>query len=126
MDLSIVVLLVAFLAGMASVLTPCVLPLLPAILAASSTPGAGRRRQFGIVTGIVSAFVVALLAFSLLVQALNLPLDTLRWIAAFLLALFGLTLLVPKLQHAFEMSVSRITSRAPQADASRDGFGGGS
>ncbi len=118
-----VVLLVALLSGALSVLTPCVLPLLPAILASSAS--GGRRRPIGIVVGLVISFTLALLAFSWLVDALGIPSDTLRWIAAALLLGFGLVLVAPPLERRFEALASRAARLAPGGRFQGDGFWSG-
>jgi cytochrome c biogenesis protein CcdA len=50
----------ALLAGAGTALSPCVLPILPAVLSAGVT--GGRRRPLGVVTGIVVAFTFATVA----------------------------------------------------------------
>jgi cytochrome c biogenesis protein CcdA/thiol-disulfide isomerase/thioredoxin len=119
-----IVLLVAVLSGALSVLTPCVLPLLPAILATST--GTGRRRPFGIVIGLVGSFTIALLVFAYLVRALDIPTDTLRWISAIILVAFGAVLLVPRLEQLFERGAGVLSRFAPTGGrSSGDGFGSG-
>ena len=46
----------AFIAGAATALSPCVLPVLPVALAAGVT--GGRRRPLGVVTGLALSFTV--------------------------------------------------------------------
>src|SRR4051812_50025961 len=48
----------AALAGAATALTPCVLPVLPALLSASAL--GGRRRPLGIVTGLAVTFTITI------------------------------------------------------------------
>ena len=69
-------LIYAFLAGLATVLAPCILPILPVVLG-SSLRG-DRRRPLGVVTGLVLGFASATLAVTALVRALHLPADALR------------------------------------------------
>jgi cytochrome c biogenesis protein CcdA/thiol-disulfide isomerase/thioredoxin len=117
------ILLVAFISGALSVLTPCVLPLLPAILASSA--GGGRRRPIGIVIGLVTSFTLALLAFSAIVRALGIPTGTLRWISVVLLIAFGAVLLIPPLERAFERLAGKLARFAPKRASSSDGFWSG-
>jgi hypothetical protein len=70
---------VAAVAGLATFLSPCVLPVLP-VVAATSTTG-GRRRPLGIAAGLAVAFVVFTLLASRVLSALGLPQDLLRNIA---------------------------------------------
>jgi cytochrome c biogenesis protein CcdA/thiol-disulfide isomerase/thioredoxin len=118
-----VLLLVSALVGAASVLTPCVLPLLPAILAASA--GGQRSRSWGIVTGVVATFGIAVLALGEAVSALGLPANTLRWVAVVILVGFGVVLLVPALEHRFGALMQRVVARGPRGAAGRTGFRGG-
>ena len=130
----------AFLAGVVTIASPCILPLLPIVLSGSA--GGGRLRPYGIVAGFVVTFTVATLTFSILVQATGLSPNALRWAAVVMLAAFGLVMLVPKLQVWFEGVAARIatagqrvqsaaaTSQGSPAAASRSrrlssGFAGG-
>jgi cytochrome c biogenesis protein CcdA len=49
----------AFVEGLGLILTPCILPILPIILAASVD--GGKRRPFGIITGFILGLLPALL-----------------------------------------------------------------
>jgi cytochrome c biogenesis protein CcdA/thiol-disulfide isomerase/thioredoxin len=84
---------VAVVAGVATFLSPCVLPVLPVVLAASAN--GGRRRPLGIAIGLAVAFVIFTLTASRLLTALGLPQDLLRNLAVAMLALVGIALLVP-------------------------------
>ncbi len=97
--------LIAFVGGAASVLTPCVLPLLPAILAVS---GGGRRRVLGIVVGLELSFFLIGLVLAGLLSATGLTDNALQWVAAALIAGFGAVLLVPWLDRAFQRRASAL------------------
>ena len=71
--------LFTFVAGAATALSPCVLPVLPAVLGAGVT--GGRRRPLGVVTGIVLAFTFATVALVYVIDALGLPDDLVRTLA---------------------------------------------
>ncbi len=114
---------VAVIGGAVSVLTPCVLPLLPAILVISRD--GGRSRAWGIAAGIEVSFFVLALLLAGAITAIGLPVNTLRWVAAGLLTAFGLVLIVPKLDGVYSVVLSKLTSRVPQASATRSGFVGG-
>src|SRR3954452_4419464 len=81
---------VAVVAGVATFLSPCVLPVLPVVLAASAN--GGRRRPLGIAIGLAVAFVIFTLTASRLLMALGLPQDLLRNLAIATLALVGIAL----------------------------------
>ncbi len=112
----------AFVAGVITILSPCVLPLLPLILAAAAQEG--RARPIGVILGFIGAFSLATLALSTLVRTLGVPPDVNRTLSAIVLALLGAVLLVPGLQLRFEQLASGLANRAP-ATAGGNGFAGG-
>ena len=57
-----VLIVVAFVAGVVTALSPCVLPALPVVLAGSA--GGGARRVVGIAAGFVGSFVLFTLALT--------------------------------------------------------------
>src|SRR6478672_538356 len=67
----VLLMLFAFVAGAATALSPCVLPVLPAVLGAGVT--GGRRRPLGVVTGLVFAFTFATIALVYVIDAFGLP-----------------------------------------------------
>jgi cytochrome c biogenesis protein CcdA/thiol-disulfide isomerase/thioredoxin len=114
--------LFAFVAGAATALSPCVLPVLPVALAAGAT--GGRRRPLGVVTGLVLSFTFATVALVYLLSALGLPDRLFRTLAIAVLGVAGVALLVPAAGNRLEAWLSRIGPRAP-ARVSGDGFGSG-
>ncbi|WP_412026865.1 cytochrome c biogenesis CcdA family protein [Deinococcus yunweiensis] len=113
-------LLVAFVGGVLTVLSPCVLPVLPVLL--SGTVG-GRGRPPGIIAGFIASFVLLTLFLASIVSALNLSPDVIRWAAVALLLAFGLTLAVPALHTRFELVMARAVPQRQGRDG--DGFLGG-
>jgi len=111
----------AFLAGAATALSPCVLPVLPVALSAGVT--GGRRRPLGVVTGLALSFAFATVALVYVIDALGLPGDLLRNLAILVLFGFGITLLLPPVSARLEAWISRIAP-APRA-GSGDGFRSG-
>jgi len=118
-----VLFLIAVLGGAASVLTPCVLPLLPAILVVSRE--AGRSRVWGIALGIEASFFVLAVGLAGAISSLGLPANTLRYLAAVTIGIAGLVLIVPRFEAAFSSAISRVTSRMPQRRAKGTGFASG-
>src|SRR5215218_7146917 len=86
---------VAFVAGIVTAVSPCVLPVLPVVLAGGAT--GGRRRPFAIVAGLVASFTIFTLTATALLGALGLPDDFLRTLAIAVVALVGLALVWPRL-----------------------------
>jgi cytochrome c biogenesis protein CcdA/thiol-disulfide isomerase/thioredoxin len=113
--------LFALVAGAATALSPCVLPVLPAVLGAGVT--GGRRRPLGVVTGLVLAFTFATVALVYVIDAVGLPDDLLRTVAIVTLLVFGIALLIPRVGDRIEAWGSRIAP-AP-ARVGGDGFGSG-
>ncbi|HTZ50470.1 MAG TPA: cytochrome c biogenesis protein DipZ [Spirochaetia bacterium] len=105
----IVLLAFAFVSGVITILSPCILPVLPIVL--SGGVGGGKARPFGVLAGFVVSFTAFTLALSAIVQALGIPVDALRIAAVVLIVLFGLVMLVPWLQLRFEMLASRVARR---------------
>ncbi len=94
----------ALLAGILSTLSPCVLPLIPILVAAALSAHRWGALALGI--GLALSYTVVGLLLATLGASLGLDPGTFRMIGAVLLALFGLVLLVPRLQYAF----GRVTS----------------
>lgn len=89
----------AFLEGFALIVSACILPVLPLVLAASV--GGGRRRPFGIIIGFVLAFSVFAILARKIVALFGVQLDTIKTISLVLLALFGVILLSSRLSDKF-------------------------
>jgi cytochrome c biogenesis protein CcdA/thiol-disulfide isomerase/thioredoxin len=102
------VVLIAFslLAGAATAVSPCVLPVLPLALSAGVT--GGRRRPLGVVSGLALSFTFATVALVYVISALGLPDGLLRTLAILTLAGFGVSLLVPWLGDRLEARLSRL------------------
>lgn len=110
----------AFLAGLVTILSPCILPLLPIILAGGTTQD--EKRPVGVVVGFVGSFTFFTLFLSSIVKATGVSADALRNIAVISLVIFGLSLIVPALKHAWERATARFASGP---SGIRHGFGGG-
>ncbi len=115
--------LFGFIAGAATALSPCVLPVLPIALSAGAT--GGRRRPLGIVAGLAVSFTFATVALVYVISALGLPNDFLRKLAIVVLLGFGITLMIPPLAARLEAWMSQFASRAGVAQGKGDGFWSG-
>lgn len=118
----VVLIAFAFLAGAATALSPCVLPVLPVALSAGVT--GGRRRPLGVVAGLVCSFTFAIVALVYVIDALGLPGDLLRKLAIVVLLGFGISLLVPAVAARLEAWIGRMVP-APQGGRQGDGFWSG-
>jgi cytochrome c biogenesis protein CcdA/thiol-disulfide isomerase/thioredoxin len=117
----IVLLAFAVLAGAATAITPCVLPVLPALLSASGS--GGRRRPLGVVTGLTLTHTITIVGIASVVDGVGFADGTLRTLAIVMLGIFGLTLLVPRASHWIEARMSALSRLGPR-DAG-DGFRSG-
>ena len=102
----LVLILFGFVAGAATAVSPCVLPVLPVALSAGVT--GGRRRPLGVVSGLALSFTFATVALVYVISALGLPDSLLRTLAIVALIGFGVCLLVPRLGDQLEARLSRI------------------
>ena len=107
----LVLLGVGFLAGLVTALSPCVLPVLPIVLAG----GASGRRPIAIIAGLVGSFTLFTLTAGWLLGKLGLPQDLLRNIAIALLFIVAATLLVPALGDVVARPLERL-ARRPAGD----------
>src|SRR3989338_3470510 len=98
----------AFLAGIITVLSPCILPILPIILTSSiGGVSTGKARPLGVVIGFILSFTFFTLFLSTIVRLSGIPSETLRFVSVLVVAGFGVSLLV----HQFQMFVERLFSK---------------
>ncbi len=125
----LVLIVFAFVAGAATAVSPCVLPVLPVALSAGVT--GGRRRPLGVVTGLTLSFTFATVALVYVIAALSLPDSLLRTLAIIALLAFGVCLLVPPLGDRLEARLSRlgpaggVGGTGKDSDRQREGFWSG-
>lgn len=103
--------LFAFVAGAGTALSPCSLPVLPALLSASAV--GGRRRPFGIVLGLAVTFSLTIVGLAEVVDGVGLGSGLVRSLAIAALLLFGLALLVPALSARLEAPLARLSRLGP-------------
>ena len=88
--------LLAFLAGILSILSPCVLPLLPIVLGTAAS--SHRKGPLALAAGLSLSFVGIGLFVATVGHSMGLDADRLRYVAATLMMLVGVVLVVPRLQ----------------------------
>jgi cytochrome c biogenesis protein CcdA/thiol-disulfide isomerase/thioredoxin len=115
--------LFGFIAGAATAISPCVLPVLPIALSAGAT--GGRRRPLGIVAGLTLSFTFAVVALVYLISALHLPNELLRDLAIGVLIVFGIVLMAPPLAARLEAWLSGVAARSGAPRPAGDGFWSG-
>ena len=110
----IVLLGIAFLAGVITAVSPCVLPVLPIVLAGGAS--GGRRRPYAIIAGLLTTFVVSILFASYILGKLGLPQDLLRKVSIGLLFLIAATLLFPQVGLFVERTLAPLGRRRGTGD----------
>src|SRR3954454_18840807 len=116
-------LLVAFalVAGAGTALSPCVLPILPALLSAGAS--GGKRRPLGVVLGLAATFTIAVVALASVVDGVGRAGVAVRTLAIVVLFTFGLLLLLPPLAERLEAWLSPLARLGPKGVG--DGFWSG-
>ena len=102
---------VGFLAGLVTALSPCVLPVLPIVLAG----GATGRRPLRIIVGLVASFTVFTLGAAWLLDLFGLPQDLLRNLAIGLLFVVAAAQLFPQVGDVLAWPLTRL-ARRPAGD----------
>ena len=114
----------SFLEGLALIVSPCILPVLPLVLAGSVE--GGRRRPLGIIVGFVGAFTLFTLLSHQLVLVFHLNLDYIKYASLVLLSLFGLILLSEKLSLKFSALTQPFANLGGKLSTrAKEGFGSG-
>jgi cytochrome c-type biogenesis protein len=102
----IAILGLAFLAGVLSVLSPCVLPLLPIVFGTAQSEH--RLGPVALAIGLAVSFTVIGLFVATIGYAIGLDTDVFRAISAVLLIAVGTVLLVPRLQTQFAVAAGPV------------------
>ena len=106
----ITLVLIGLVGGLITGISPCVLPVLPVIFLSGGAQGArtGRGRPYFVVAGLAVSFSVFTLLGTLLLSALPLPKDTIRWAGLVVLLLLGIAMMVPRVEALLERPFARI------------------
>ncbi|MEA1864703.1 MAG: cytochrome c biogenesis CcdA family protein [Euryarchaeota archaeon] len=109
--------LIAFVAGVASILSPCVLPLLPAVMAYSSETG--KLRPIAIVTGLCISFTAMGVVFGAFGDVVWRYREYMEIVAEITIIAFGLVML-------FDLPLfDRLSALAPHTQQKQKGLFGG-
>ena len=118
--------LIGFVGGLITGISPCVLPVLPVVFLSSGAPAGSSgsrdagRRPLMVVLGLTLSFSVFTVLGSLVLRALPLPQDIIRWAGIVILLLLGIGMIVPRFEGWLERPFARLAPRAPGRD--RGGF----
>lgn len=114
----------AYLAGLLTLINPCVLPLLPIIIA--SALQSSRLGPLALAAGLVVSFTVFGVSVTAFGHLIGLNEDSLNRIASVLMILFGLALLIPKAGMLLSNAAGPLaTSAGTQMDKLQSGGLGG-
>lgn len=102
----------AYLAGILTLINPCVLPVLPIVLV--SALNTDRRGPLALAAGMSLSFVVFGVLVTAFGSAIGLSQELLAQIGATMMVGFGLLLLTPKLAQRFELATAGLSSSANQ------------
>jgi cytochrome c biogenesis protein CcdA/thiol-disulfide isomerase/thioredoxin len=121
----IILLIFAFLSGVFTVLSPCILPVLPIILAAGTATG--KWRPWGIIAGLILSFTFFTLALTAIVHTTQISADFFRYFAVVLILAFGLIMILPALSDWFAKITSPLANLGLhiQKSQTENGFSGG-
>jgi cytochrome c biogenesis protein CcdA/thiol-disulfide isomerase/thioredoxin len=126
--------LIGLVGGLITGISPCVLPVLPVIFLTGGAQGArdtgardaaaaarrDGRRPYLVVAGLALSFSVFTLLGTLVLSALPLPKDIIRWAGLVVLILVGIAMMFPHVQDLLERPFSWIPQRRVGRD--RGGF----
>ena len=109
----LLLMLFALVAGAGTAITPCVLPVVPALLSAGAV--GGRRRPLGIVLGLATTFTIAIVALAQLVKGVGLASAAARDVAIAALLGFGVAMLLPGIAARIQAPLSRLGRFGPHS-----------
>ena len=102
-------LVVAFLGGLITGLSPCIVPVIPVVMAGGSA-GTSKWRPYVIIAGLVVSFSLSVLFATSVLSFLHLPQDLLFWLGVAMLGLLSVGLLVPRIGEVIERPFARLGS----------------
>lgn len=102
--------ILAYGAGLLTLINPCVLPILPIVLATSLQ--SGRHGPIAVAAGMSVSFVVLGLSLTGLSRAFGFTETTIINASAVLMVAFGTILLIPRLSAGFATATAGVSSRA--------------
>ncbi len=116
----------ALIEGFALIISPCILPILPIMLAGSLT--GSKKRPFGIITGFVLIFAIFTYFSRKFVQYAGIDTNLIRHLSYAILLILAIIMLIPYLTEKFSFYTRRLTSTGENlasAMNSQGGFFGG-
>jgi len=102
----------AFVAGLLTLINPCVLPLLPIVIASAFQ--SNRFGPLALAAGLVVSFTVIGVGITAFGHLLGIDIDMINRIAAVIMILFGILLLIPQSQGWLTAMTSPLANKANQ------------
>lgn len=121
MSLELASIPLAAAAGALSILSPCVWPLVPIVMASASS--GARHGALYLALGLSASFAIAGTLLSFVLISLGLDPELFRYVAAGLLIVVGATLLIKKLGDWLTLRLSLLTSRFNTGSGSSSALG---
>jgi cytochrome c biogenesis protein CcdA/thiol-disulfide isomerase/thioredoxin len=117
----LILVLLSAVIGAGTALSPCALPVLPALLSAGAA--GGRRRPVAIVLGLSATFLLSILGGGVLLRHAGLGGETLRDAGIAVLVVAGVAALAPGVAHRLERPLAALSRLGPRRAG--DGFASG-
>jgi cytochrome c biogenesis protein CcdA len=95
------------LSGLVTVLSPCILPVLPIVLSSSVT--GGKKHPLGVIAGLIVSFSLFTLIISRIISLMGFSANSLRIVSVIVIGILGIGLIIP----AFNVWIERVLSRLP-------------
>lgn len=108
MQQAVINIILAFFEGFALIVSPCILPLLP-ILLAGSLEGS-KKRPLGIITGFIIAFALFTFFAKKIIQITGIDLTIIRYVSFGLLILLGIIMISSTLTEKLSLWTERLSS----------------
>lgn len=126
--------IIGLLGGLITGVSPCIIPVLPVIFLTAGAQSARfegqddavparRSRPYFVILGLMLSFTLVTLVGSLILGALGLPADVIRWLGIIVLILIGLGLLTPRIERLLEKPFGWIPTK--NVNNRGNGFGVG-
>lgn len=103
-------LLLGYVAGLLTLINPCVLPVLPIVLATALQ--AGRAGPIALAAGMSVSFVIVGMTIAVFGRALGIDDQVMTQAGAVLMIVFGVVLLVPRFSESFATATAGFSQRA--------------
>jgi cytochrome c-type biogenesis protein len=97
-------LFISFIAGILTVLAPCVLPLLPVIIGGSLTNEGSLKRTYTIIGSLILSIVVFTLVLKVSTSFINIPAYVWQIISGGIIGFIGLTMVFPVIWEKFKFA----------------------